>query len=414
MIDDCIISCKSEQTARNIFNIIGEKMQFPSEKEKGIISFEFLGVVNDYNGVDIKQTSHYIEMSCQNYINCLCQSYGWDVKTTLQEEELASEIHSLFDISSLQIQERKQDRLPNTSMYFASRRTVPMPSDYIKKMYKETGPKEHTPNHKILETKRGFSYCTLLGEAMFAYITCQPDIGYAVTTLSKFSCAPSEYHYKLLKLVARYLCTTSHWGIRFKCSILMTLTEEDYRNGFFPTTSYDIQEDPNLKELFSIPINTNKLIGFCDALHANNLRKRRSTTGIAFTFMGGAVVYKSKTQSITVGSSTESEFIAAHSAAKIARYLRMLLKQVGYEQKEPTPIYIDNLLTLKMIHDNTSPTDWTRHIDIRYFAIQDWRLNGDIIMVHIKGILNISDAETKPLGYVLHSQHYQQMMGHYD
>ena len=101
MVDDCIISCKSEQMARNIFNIIGEKMRFPSEKEKGIIHFEFLGVVNDYNGVDIKQTSHYIEMSCQNYIHCLCKSHEWDVDTALHKDEMAFAINSLFDIHSL-------------------------------------------------------------------------------------------------------------------------------------------------------------------------------------------------------------------------------------------------------------------------------------------------------------------------
>ena len=64
--------------------------------------------------------------------------------------------------------------------------------------------------------------------------------------------------------------------------------------------------------------------------------------------MGGAIVYKSKTQSLTADSSTEAEFIAAHAAAKIARYLRMLLKQLGYEQKDPTPIHIDNLPALRM------------------------------------------------------------------
>ena len=48
---------------------------------------------------------------------------------------------------------------------------------------------------------------------MYAYITCQPDIGYVVTTLSNFSCAPSEFHYKLLKMIAKYPCTTSYWGI---------------------------------------------------------------------------------------------------------------------------------------------------------------------------------------------------------
>merc|ERR1739837_56365 len=163
---------------------------------------------------------------------------------------------------------------------------------------------------------------------------------------------------------------------------------------FFPTTLYDIPDDPTLQDLFNVDINTNKLVGFVDAAHVNDLRKRRSTTGVVFTFMGGAIVYKSKTQSLTADSSTEAEFIAAHAAAKIARYLRMLLKQLGYEQKDPTPIHIDNLPALRMINDNSSPTERTRHIDYRFFQIQDWRIDGEIIMLYIPGILNIPDAET--------------------
>ena len=62
----------------------------------------------------------------------------------------------------------------------------------------------------------GFAYQTFLGELMYAYITCRPDIGYSVTTLSKFSCAPAEYHYKLLRMIAKYLQMTAHWDIRFK------------------------------------------------------------------------------------------------------------------------------------------------------------------------------------------------------
>ena len=195
---------------------------------------------------------------------------------------------------------------------------VPIPSDSIEKMYKATGPKEGVAAHKILEDQMGFAYRTLLGELMYAYITCRPDIGYSVTTLSKFSCAPAEYHYKLLQMVAKYLIMTSHWEIRFKRSKALHLSEKDYKNGFVPSTSYNIPIDPTLTKTFNVDINSNKLIGFVDAAHANDLQKRRSTTGVVFTFMGGAVVYKSKTQSLTASSSTEAEFIAAHAAAKIA------------------------------------------------------------------------------------------------
>ena len=55
--------------------------------------------------------------------------------------------------------------------------------------------------------------------------------------------------------------------------------------------------------------------------HFHAIRKRQSTTRLVFTFCSGAIVYKPKTQSLTAGSSTEAEFIAAHLAAKIAKYL---------------------------------------------------------------------------------------------
>ena len=90
-------------------------------------------------------------------------------------------------------------------MTYDSKRIVLIPSDSIEQMYKETGHKEGTTHHKALEHKIGFSYQTLLGEVMYAYITCQSDIGYTVAT-----CAPSEYHYKLLKMVAKYSQTTAH------------------------------------------------------------------------------------------------------------------------------------------------------------------------------------------------------------
>ena len=66
----------SEKAARDLFNDIGVKIQFLSEKQDRTIPFEFLGVISDYNGVDIIQTPDYIEMSCKNYILRLLKSHG--------------------------------------------------------------------------------------------------------------------------------------------------------------------------------------------------------------------------------------------------------------------------------------------------------------------------------------------------
>ena len=68
-------------------------------------------------------------------------------------------------------------------------------------------------------------------------------------------------------------------------------------------------------------------------------------------------------QLLTAGSSTKAEFIAAHTAAKIACYLHMVLKQLGYEQHGPTSIHIDNMLALKIINENMLLTKQTQHID---------------------------------------------------
>ena len=41
-----------------------------------------------------------------------------------------------------------------------SNRFISMPADCIKKIYKNSGPKEGTAHHKALEEKVGFSYQT--------------------------------------------------------------------------------------------------------------------------------------------------------------------------------------------------------------------------------------------------------------
>ena len=68
MDDFCLGTIGGEQIAKDLFNRIGLEMRFDSERESGIVPFEYLGIINDYNGVEIRQTEHYIEMTCENYI----------------------------------------------------------------------------------------------------------------------------------------------------------------------------------------------------------------------------------------------------------------------------------------------------------------------------------------------------------
>ena len=59
--------------------------------------------------------------------------------------------------------------------------------------------------------------------------------------------------------------------------------------------------------------------------YRNEPTKRISTTGLAFTFYGGEVVYRSKPKSINALSPTEAELIESVTDAYTATFLRSML-----------------------------------------------------------------------------------------
>ena len=118
-VDDFLLACESKEIAENIFQDIGNAIRFPSEERDGITPFEFLGVVKDYNGVDIKQTKDYIEMSCANYLRRLLKSHGQDtesskpvpsdVNSVVASEESPNSINAADDAADHSITHRVHD-----------------------------------------------------------------------------------------------------------------------------------------------------------------------------------------------------------------------------------------------------------------------------------------------------------------
>ena len=154
-------------------------------------------------------------------------------------------------------------------------------------MFCHKGAPKDTVAHQVLETNSKFNYRNVLGELMYVYITCRPDIGYAITTFSKFSSEPSAFHYKLLRGVAKYLCSTITWGIRFNRPSPLNLDKLDKLVPY--------PELANTKDVFPVDVNRPVLQVFTNFAFRNNLTRQRSTTGIVFTYCGGAIIYQSKT-----------------------------------------------------------------------------------------------------------------------
>ena len=223
---------------------------------------------------------------------------------------------------------------------------------------------------------------------MHMLFICCPDIGYSLVTLAQFNTNPSKIHYQYLKRVALYLRQTASWGIIYW---------QQEPNMLLPDVPFEKLVHATSLPTFPVEINWYKLTGFVDAAYANNLCRHRSTTGYGFLLAGGVVSYRCQIQKLTAVSSTEAEFYAAISAAKVARYFPFILSELGFPQDEPTPLYKDNASTIHMVNAR-KPTERSRYIDICHFEILDWKERGDIKMHHIPGVINPSDVMTKNLG----------------
>ena len=264
------------------------------------------------------------------------------------------------------------------------------------------GPVENAPERKALKAEQGFGYRSVLGETLFAYVLCRPDVGYAVTTLAKFSTAPNALCYKSLKHLAIYLRQTQDWGImHWRSEPVETLPE---------VLCVPMTFDDSLP-VIPPPSHLRQLITHVDAAHANELRQRLSAAGCGCCLAGGVVAYRSRTQSICAQRSTEAELIAANAAAKVTKCQRFILHELGHTQTEPTPTCEDNDSAIKIVNHSRA-TDRSRHVQIRHFALQHWRLRKDIILIHLPGVVNPADMLTKALGWALHHRHAPCLMGH--
>ena len=132
---------------------------------------------------------------------------------------------------------------------------------------------------------------------------------------------------------------------------------------------------------FPVDNNQAELLCFVDAAYANDLRKRRSTTGFAFTYCGGAIVYRSKTQGANALSSTEAELIAAVTAANTACYLRSMLNELGFPQLKPTRIFEDNASTIKIINARASQQNGLVTSIFVSLLTKVWKEQGDVIFL---------------------------------
>ena len=125
---------------------------------------------------------------------------------------------------------------------------------------------------------------------------------------------------------------------------------------------------------------------------------------------GGTILYKTKFQPTIATSSTEAEFTAASEAGKYILYLCTILQEIGLEQEHATVLLEDNQGALYMANAQ-KPTKRCRHMETKYFALQDWVLRNLISLEQIDTADNFSDIFTKATNKSLFYCHMDYIMG---
>ena len=361
-VDDFAVATSSETLASRVFDRIDDHLTIPLKR---------LGLITLFNGLDIVQSRDYVKVSCRSYIERICEKYldGW------------------------------------LSKHHIANRPTPLPQtdSFIKSFLSATGDTNDSAQ-TALSSSMGIKYRNVLGELIFALVTCRPEISYSVVKCAQATTAPHEIHYHGLKHLLKYLYSTKDDGIYYwRLQKNDTLPSLPLPSVTSTSTDLLLAKRPTHDAL--------DLHGYVDSDWATCPRTRRSMTGVCLRLAGGSVAYKTKLQPTIAQSSTEAEFMGASDFGKILLYVRSVLWDLGVPQHAASVMYEDNDACTAMAMAQ-KPTPRTRHMDIKYQVICEWVERDLLHLKRIDTAINLADLFTKQLGTTLFYRHTDFVLGH--
>jgi len=196
----------------------------------------------------------------------------------------------------------------------------------------------------------------------------------------------------------------------------------------------DAHEEPNVEELY-VPHSEAALSNGClhDELSTEDISTRRNLSGQELAFdqrlikklvrdqnikvdideearhectscalckiimlAGGIIHWQSKLQSVTALSTAEAETYASIEVVKTLVHLRLLLRELGLSQKEPTVVYEDNAAAISLA-TGTEQSKRARHYQMKVAWICEHYDRGTFVYGKVTTKQQLADIFTKAL-----------------
>ena len=222
-------------------------------------------------------------------------------------------------------------------------------------------------------------YRSRIGSLLHLVKWTRPDIAFAVGFLARFSSDPKQGALQGVNKVFRYVLFTAH---------LKLVLDPQIRDG---------------------PL---RLDAFSDSDFAFNPMDRKSITGWIVLFFGAPINWSSKRQEIVATSTLEAEFIALFTVSQECLFLQRHLGEfVRNRFQLAVPLTLcDNNGALALSNDPCAHKR-SKHIDIKYRAIQDRVAQSLLVTKYVPTDDNIADLLTKPVSRVRLDQLRSRLLG---
>ena len=198
---------------------------------------------------------------------------------------------------------------------------------------------------------------------MYAAKRVRPDIALPVCFCATRVQSPTESDMKKLFKILRYVKGTKSYGL------------------FFDFTGMNIQE-------------ILKAICYVDAAYGVHV-DGKSHTGCIIFIGGGCIYVKSSKQKLVTKSSTEAELVALSDECTAVVWIKNFLTEQGMSVE--VSIQEDNTSTIKILSKESSLSQRTRHVNVRYLWLKDNLQRKEFTLSHCRTEEMLADLLTKPL-----------------